>query len=64
MFVSNNLKIERLFKDKKVDNLEVVSIDMKANEDLVIPGLGFIKFTKDEKIIIHVLKGCIVYKRK
>ena len=64
MFVSNNLKIERLFKDKKVDNLEVVSIDMKANEDLVIPGLGFIKFTKDEKIIIHVLKGCSVYKRK
>ena len=36
----------------------------KKNEDLVITGLGFIKFTKDETIKVSVLKGVKVFTRK
>lgn len=63
MFVSNNLNVERLFKDKNL-NLETKMIEVLPNMDLVISGLGFIKFTKKEKVKISVLKGVKIYTRK
>lgn len=63
MFVSNNLKVERLFKDKESE-LETKTIEVLPNMDLVISGLGFIKFTKKEKVKISVLKGTKIYTRK
>lgn len=64
IFMSNNLKIDRFYKDKDIDNLEDYNIEVNANEDLVIPGLGFIKFTKHESVKINVLKGVEIYTRK
>lgn len=64
MFLSNELKIDRLYKNKENSNLNEITIEMKKDEDLVITGLGFIKFTKDETIKISVLKGVKVFKRK
>ena len=63
IFTSNKLKIERLFKDKNL-NLETKVIEVLPNMDLVISGLGFIKFTKKEKVKISVLKGTKIYTRK
>ena len=63
IFVSNNLKTDRLFKDKNLQ-LETKKIEVLPNTDLVISGLGFIKFTKKELIEVSVLKGVKVYTRK
>lgn len=63
IFMSNDLKIERYFKDKELE-LETKQIEVEAGYDLVISGLGFIKFTKKEIIEISVLKGVKVYTRK
>lgn len=63
IFVSNNLKVERYFKDKEME-LEKRVLEVEANNDLVISGLGFIKFTKKEKIEISLVKGVKVYTRK
>lgn len=63
IFVANNLNIERKYKIIDTD-LEKHEIEVNANEDVVISGLGFIKFTKKEKINVYTLKGVSVYKRK
>ena len=63
IFMSNTLKIERFYKSKDLPLLETRTIKMKANHDLVISGLGFIKFTKDEVITVSVLKNVNVYMR-
>jgi len=63
IFVSNNLKVDRLFKDKQL-NLETKQIEVYPNTDLVISGLGFIKFTKKEIIEVSVIKGTKIYIRK
>lgn len=64
LFMSNNLKIDRFYKDKNIDNLEYQEIIINNNEDLVIPGLGFIKFTKHEIIRIGMIPGVEIYTRK
>lgn len=63
IFVSNNLNVERLFKNKESD-LETKVKEVLPNTDLVISGLGFIKFTKKETIKVSVLKGVKIYTRK
>lgn len=64
MFISNQLDVCRLFKNKENPELNEIEIKVKKNEDLVITGLGFIKFTKDETIKVSVLKGVKVFTRK
>lgn len=63
IFMSNTLKIDRFYKSKDLPLLETRTIKMKANHDLVISGLGFIKFTKDEVITVSVLINVNVYMR-
>ena len=63
IFVSNNVNVERTFKDKNLE-LETKTIEVLPNTDLVISGLGFIKFTKQEKIQVSVIKGLKTYTRK
>lgn len=63
VFISNRLKIKRIYNDIDVD-MDVHNISVKAYEDVVISGIGFIKFTKDENITLYTLKGIKVYKRK
>ena len=64
IFMSNALKIERYYKDKDILNLEEKEILVKKGEDLVISGLGFVKFTKDEKVKVGLIKGVNIYTRK
>ncbi len=50
-YISNNLKIDRIYKDNnKLNNLKKHIINISDNQDLVIKGLGFIKF-KDKCIV-------------
>lgn len=63
-YISNDLPIDRFFRDRDMPNLEKQIIDVDFNEDIVITGLGFIKSMKREKIEIHTLKDVKVYTRK
>lgn len=64
MFISNNLKVDRYYKTKEIPNLVSKEIMVRKGEDLVINGLGFIKFTNNEKVIVSTLEGVKVYTRK
>ena len=63
MYISNRLDVRRIYKDIKVD-MDKMEFDIKANQDICISGVGFIKFTKDEHITLHTIKGIKVYVRK
>ena len=57
-------KIDRFFKEKENKELVTHEVDIKGHEDLVINGLGFIKFTKNEHVKISVPKEVSIYVRK
>ncbi|MEG2609917.1 MAG: GTPase [Bacilli bacterium] len=63
IFMSNTLNISRYFKDKPIENLKEIDIKIGRNEDLVINGLGFIKFTKPETIHLSLLPGVTYFTR-
>ncbi|MBR2840638.1 MAG: 50S ribosome-binding GTPase [Bacilli bacterium] len=53
-YMSNSLKINRFYKEKdNLKNLKKSIIKINAEEDLVIKGIGFIKFKKDSRVIIY-----------
>ena len=56
VFVSNDLKIKRLFNSKNpsLTNLTRHVYDVKYHEDLVIDGLGFIKIANKGKINVYI----------
>ena len=54
-YVSNNLKIERVYEDNdRLSNLKKQSIDIDGGYDLVIKGLGFIKVTNKTNIVLYL----------
>ena len=58
IYMSNDLNITRVYKENnKLDNLCFSEINISDNEDLVIKGLGFIKFKKGCKIKLYLKKG-------
>ena len=59
IYVSNDLKITRDY-NKKISGLE---FDLDANEDLVIPGLGFIEFKSKSHVTIKTKYEINVFKR-
>ena len=63
MYISNKLKVDRTFKNIK-SNMDKYDIHIKGGQDIVVSGLGFIKFMKDEDITFYVLKGVKIYTRK
>jgi ribosome biogenesis GTPase A len=63
MYISNKLKVDRTFKNIKSD-MDKYDIHIKGGQDIVVSGLGFIKFMKDEDITFYVLKGVKIYTRK
>lgn len=63
LYFSNELKINRTFKEKENDLIEH-SIRVKKYSDIVITGLGFIKVNKDEVIKIWTLPNVDIYVRK
>ena len=63
LYFSNNLKIERKYKNnKKILNEKVIRV--KKNEDIVISGIGFIKVTKNETIKISTKNDYLIYTRR
>ena len=63
IYVSNNLKIRRAYKQGKTDMIRKEFL-LDEKEDIVIQGLGFIKFTNKSKVVIYVKYDCNVFKRK
>ena len=57
-YMSNDLKIERFYKETtKLKELNTYKIKIKENSDLVIKGLGFIKFSSDSAITLYLKEG-------
>ena len=54
-YISNSLKLERCYKNTlKMANLKMQVLDVPAQTDIVIKGLGFIKVTKPGEIKIYL----------
>ena len=64
MYLSNKLKVERIYKDVSSIDMDKYELYINPNEDIVISGLGFIKFMKKEHITLYVIKGLKIYTRK
>lgn len=62
IYASNNLDIKRTYSED-ICNLKCHIIDVEPDTDIVIEGLGFIKFTKSEQVRIYTIDGVNVYKR-
>lgn len=57
IYMSNSLKINRIYKpNDKLTDLKKYEIKINDNEDLVIKGLGFIKFKQKCKINLYLNK--------
>ncbi len=63
-YISNDLEIKRLYKDINIDNLVCHKLTIPANSDIVIPGLGFIKFVLKSDVVIYTLDKVDVYIRR
>ena len=63
LFFSKNLQIERIFQPKVTDALEKKSLFVKAKQDILILGLGFIKVSKTCHINVYTIKGVNVFIR-
>lgn len=62
-YISNQLKIDRIFKDKPTDLIER-KIVTSTKCDIVINGLGYIYVNKSVKINISTYNGVEIYVRK
>lgn len=57
-YISNNLKIYRVYKDTdKLNKLEMYNLNILNNQDLVIKGLGFIRFKNKCNVNIYIPEG-------
>ena len=57
-YISNNLKIYRVYKDTdKLKKLEMYNLNILNNQDLVIKGLGFIRFKNKCNVNIYIPEG-------
>lgn len=65
IYMSNNLKIKRLFKETNtLKDLKRHELDVDCDNDVVVQGLGFIKFTHKSKIVLYTKENVSVYVRK
>ena len=56
--MSNSLKISRMYKENnRLSDLSMYEVAIGDNQDLVIKGLGFIKFKKGCRIKMNLKKG-------
>lgn len=64
-YISNLLEIDRVYKDTdKLKDLVKHEISTLDDSDVVINGLGFIKFVSASKVVIYAPKDVDVYLRK
>lgn len=65
LYMSNKLDIKRIYKDTlELKNLEKHKLDIQDDCDVVVQGLGFIKFTKKATITLYARKGVSAFVRK
>ena len=57
--MSNDLKINRFYKERVTDNFKYYDIDVLEGADLIIKGLGFIRFKKSGKVRLGLPKGVL-----
>ena len=57
LFFSSNLKIERIFTPRKTSGFSKKDLFIKAGEDVLISGLGFIKVSKTCHMNIFTYEG-------
>ena len=62
-YVANTLNMERFYKEKDTSHLVSHTFTLEGKQDIVIPGLGFIKVVKPGNIIIHVPEQVNVFIR-
>ncbi len=64
IYVSNQVKIERTFHPKdKLQVFEKHELHLQPHQDIVISGLGFLKFTNKGNITIYTIPGVHVFVR-
>ena len=63
IYASNNLNIDRIYNEDVNNSLKCHIIDVEPDNDIVIEGLCFIKFTKKEQVRLYVMDKVNVYKR-
>lgn len=65
IYMSNNLDIKRVYKKTEdLLNLKKHELLVYEDSDIVIQGLGFIKFTSSSKVVLYVQDGVRVFVRK
>ena len=64
IFISNTLQIKRFYKETDTSNFIPHTFTVKEKQDIVIPGLGFIKVMNSGKITIYVKEQVDVFIRK
>lgn len=64
IFISNTLQIKRFYKETDTSNFIPHTFTVKEKQDIVIPGLGFIKAMHSGKITIYVKEQVDVFIRK
>ena len=62
-YISNSLNINRYYKDINIDNLVKYHIKVEENNDIVVPGLGFIHVLNSDEFNIYLLKDTGYYIR-
>jgi len=62
-YVSNDLKIDRYYKNIETNLIENI-VRVNPNNDIVISGLGFIRVSKKEIIKVYTLENVDVYVRE
>lgn len=63
-YISNILKIERFYKQKEISSFVSHTFTLDGKQDVVIPGLGFVKVMKPGKVTVFLPKEVSVYIRK
>lgn len=65
IYMANNLDIKRIYKDTlELKDLKKHELYIEDDSDIVIQGLGFIKFTQKAKIILYTKENVSVFIRK
>ena len=65
IYMTNNLNIKRIYKDTDLlKNLKKYELNIDDDSDVVIQGLGFIKFTHRSKIVLYTRENVSVFVRK
>ena len=65
IYMANNLNIKRIYKaTDELKNLKKYELNIDNDSDVVIQGLGFIKFTGKSKIVLYTKENVSVFERK